>query len=430
MADCRNFKPNNNKDTSYFALSLSMALVREHQRFLRYVFAVQYNGTPFLGFTYQGQDGENCINKQGIDLRGLYSVEGKIRLALNSLVNQKGKVANNLDANGCDGKEIGNGDDDNFENFQVSSRTDRGVHAWKNTFHVDIRPRSSSQQPLQSHQLLRGLNYFLRRQSSIFTQHRELIQGANTKSNLSIQPPPILTGNEIRILSCKAAPLELIENKHYDPDQIMINDDVSMLQPSHISWNARFTALRRTYIYRILSHSLPQHFNLDHDTDGVTKQLDTDFMEEFGVPFEDNWSWRVIHENPELNIAEMRAASKILTGTHDFTSFRGKNCVRSSPIVTIEKINIDSTPLQPDIIGLYPNHNVNAKIVTITIQGTAFLYRQMRNLVGCLVEVGKNRLNANDVKEILLGRDRRKAGVAAPAHGLYLANVEHHNLII
>ncbi len=387
-----------------------MALVREHQRFLRYAFAVQYNGTPFLGFSYQGPKGENCINDMGVDLRGLHTVEGKIRSALNSLVNGGDKVKLSEALHDDLVKES------NYENFQVSSRTDRGVHALKNTFHVDIRSRDTTEQPWQTHQLIRGLNYHLRRETT-------------TKSNYQWtkqQPPPILTGNEIRILSCKAAPLELIKNKHYDPDGEN-TDNFTQKQPSHISWNARFTALRRTYVYRILSHSIPNHA-IDDDNSEI------DLMEEFGIPFEDTRSWRVLHKEKTLNVAAMKEASILLIGLNDYSSFRGRNCSRSSPIVTIENITINSNPIFPDAINRYSydssNSDNNAKIVTITVQGDAFLYRQVRNIVGCLVEVGKNKLSVTDVREILEARDRTKAGTMAPAHGLYLANVEHYNLSI
>lgn len=387
-----------------------MALVREHQRFLRYAFAVQYNGTPFLGFSYQGPNGEDCINDMGVDLRGLHSVEGKIRSALNSLVNGGDKVK--LSEALHDGFEK----ESNYENFQVSSRTDRGVHAFKNTFHVDIRSRDSTAQTWQTHQLIRGLNYHLRRERVTKLNYQWTKQ----------PPPPILTGNEIRILACKAAPLELIENKHYDPHDEN-TDKFTQKQPSHISWNARFTALRRTYVYRILSHSIPNH-EIDYDNSEI------DLIEEFGIPFEDTRSWRVLHNEAALNIAAMKEASKLLIGLHDYSSFRGRNCSRSSPIVTIENIIIDSNPIFPDVINLHSydssNSDINAKIVTITVQGDAFLYRQVRNIVGCLVEVGKNKLGATDVREILEARDRTKAGTMAPAHGLYLANVEHYNLNI
>jgi tRNA pseudouridine(38-40) synthase len=420
-----------------------MALVREHKRFSRYVFSVQYYGNPFLGFSFQGPMGENCINKQGVDLRGFYSVEGKIRLALNSLVNGRRQGMSTKDDGLCMGgsdsiisgqentkrtgelEEEQNDTDSNFENFQVSSRTDRGVHAWKNTFHVDIRSSQSSQQSWQTHQLMRGLNFHLKR-GCINSQPLELKENINIRK---VQTPPLLTGNEIRILSCKHSPLELMENKHYNPDIKTQN------QPSHISWNARFSAFSRTYFYRILVHSVPQ---INSNGDDL---IDVDIMEEFGVPFEDKRSWRVVHtqgstdtsskKNCILNIANMREASNILTGTNDYSSFRGPNCSRSNPIVTIEKIEIHSTPVVPTMIGLFSNSDyTNANIVTVVIKGNAFLYRQVRNIVGCLVEVGKNRINPNDVEEILHAKDRRKAPAMAPAHGLYLANVEHHNLII
>jgi tRNA pseudouridine(38-40) synthase len=380
-----------------------MALVREYQRFIRYAFAVQYNGTPFLGFSYQGPNGEDCINDMGVDLRGLHSVEGKIQSALNCLVNGSDKAKMSEALHNDLEKES------NYENFQVSSRTDRGVHALKNTFHVDIRSRDTTEQPWQTHQLIRGLNYYLRRDRVTKLNYQWTKQ----------QPPPILTGNEIRILSCKAAPLELIENKHYDPD-----DENSNRQPSHISWNARFTALRRTYVYRILSHSIPKH----------SDNSEINSMEGFGIPFEDTRSWRIQHNDSTLNIADMKEASKILVGTNDYSSFRGRNYSRSSPVVTIENITIDSNPIFPDAINLYSydtsNSDINAKIVTITIQGDAFLYRQVRNIVGCLVEVGKNKLSVSEVREILEARDRTKAGTMAPAHGLFLVNVEHFNLNI
>ena len=115
------------------AASLTSAAASTSRRrfFTRYAFAVQYHGgNNTLGFTYQGPKGENCViyNNNNIsnesklfpvaDLRGYESIEGRIRRALTRLVGE-----------------------DNYTNIKVSSRTDRGVHAWRNTFHVDIRSR-------------------------------------------------------------------------------------------------------------------------------------------------------------------------------------------------------------------------------------------------------------------------------------------------
>ena len=68
----------------------------------------------------------------------------------------------------------------------------------------------------------------------------------------------------------------------------------------------------------------------------------------------------------------------------------------------------------------------NAKIITIVIRGNAFLYRQIRNMVGCLVHVGQGKLCPKDVKLILHAKDRTHSQfVTAPAKGLFLYNVEH-----
>ena len=69
----------------------------------RYAVSLQYHGSSFLGFSYQGLQ-ENCILPDGTDLRGYRSVEGSIREALAEFLGGEGR----------------------FENLQVSSRTDRG----------------------------------------------------------------------------------------------------------------------------------------------------------------------------------------------------------------------------------------------------------------------------------------------------------------
>jgi tRNA U38,U39,U40 pseudouridine synthase TruA len=104
-----------------------MASVRRQDGFVRYAFAVSYHGGSSLGFSYQSH--ENALLSDGTDLRGLYSIEGRIRRALSALVGDTSAVQpispNNDIITDNKMKEY------NFENFQVSSRTDRGVHALK-----------------------------------------------------------------------------------------------------------------------------------------------------------------------------------------------------------------------------------------------------------------------------------------------------------
>jgi tRNA pseudouridine38-40 synthase len=64
-------------------------------------------------------------------------------------------------------------------------------------------------------------------------------------------------------------------------------------------------------------------------------------------------------------------------------------------------------------------------LVAIKIVGKSFVYRQVRNMVGCLLEVGREKCSPDDVKQILDERDRAKAPSMAPARGLFLADVKH-----
>jgi len=357
-----------------------MALIRASEGYRRYAFSVQYNGTPFLGFAYQGL-GENCITVQGNDFRGIYSVQGKLRIAFNTLLG--GKVE--------DGQE-------QFENMQVSSRTDRGVHAWKNTFHADIK------RDWQGTQFVKGLNFHLRRhaRAQVGKSYKKSQQGAYgiPKSDVS-RALLYSTENDIYVTNCLPAPLKQIENKHYQEGEDSL--------PQFIDWNARFTATSRTYVYRIITN---------HN----------------GMPFQANFAWIIKNKRGnECFINTMRMAATFLLGKHDFTSFRAKGCSRLSPFVTIESIEINSRPLYPWFCGVIndsseSNHAdsiSDCQLITIKIRGDSFLYRQVRNMVGCLVAVGQGQIQPKEVQEILHERNRDHAPKMAPAYGLILANVEH-----
>jgi tRNA pseudouridine38-40 synthase len=60
-----------------------------------------------------------------------------------------------------------------------------------------------------------------------------------------------------------------------------------------------------------------------------------------------------------------------------------------------------------------------------TVRGSGFLHHMVRNLVGTFVLVGKGTLRPEDISRILQAKDRSAAGATAPAHGLYLVNVEY-----
>lgn len=357
-----------------------MALVRSC-KFRRYVFSVQYDGSTTLGFTYQKEQ-ENQRNQIiGADLRGVYSVEGRIRNAIGNLFSSS----------------------QDFENFQVSSRTDRGVHALKNTFHVDL---SISKQTWNPQHLVRGINFHLIRNA------KNDMKRYMNEDKYHIVPESMYKinyGDDIRITNCSFAPLDLVKNKHYYQGSD---------QPSHISWNARYTATSRTYLYRIL---------------WICQSGEREYMaEDYGSCFEVGRSWKIVSKSFDLDA--MRQAADVMMGTHDFSSFRGKGCYRSNPVTTVETIDVRCTPLLSSYF-LHETHEAigkdnNSLLVSVAIKGNAFLYRQVRNMIGCLVMVGKGKMSVHQVKECLDAKDRSKAPGMAPAHGLYLANVEHGSFLI
>mmetsp|Transcript_7345 Transcript_7345/g.11157 ORF Transcript_7345/g.11157 Transcript_7345/m.11157 type:complete len:328 (+) Transcript_7345:55-1038(+) len=325
--------------------------IRRSEGFRRYAFSVQYHGGPFLGFTSVHDD-----KKVG----GLFSVEYYIRRSLQKLVGEG-----------------------NFENIQASSRTDRGVHALKNTCHVDIRPRPG-RSPWQSKALHAGINSNISRQLT----------------SKSLGDP----ANYVKILSVVDAPNRM-ENSHYGT--------TTMRQQAFIDWNARFSALERKYVYRILHRQTP-----------------------YSIPFEWDRSWKM-EMGVNLNVDAMREAAKYLVGSYDVSSFRGSKCERSTPVVTVTDLTIKSQPYaacsifeQLSLDEKRTTQAMDSELVLISICGESFAYRQVRNMVGCLVYVGKEMISPLEVQVILEKKDRTKAPPSAPAHGLFLADVKHSGLVI
>jgi tRNA pseudouridine38-40 synthase len=111
----------------------------------------------------------------------------------------------------------------------------------------------------------------------------------------------------------------------------------------------------------------------------------------------------------KLNIGKMRSAAKHLIGKHDFSAFGANdhNDLHDSPIKTITQITVAR----------------EGGIVTITVKGNGFLYKMVRRIVGTLIQAGRGRIAPGEVKIILAGKDRSKAGPTAPPHGLFLMKV-------
>ena len=186
----------------------------------------------------------------------------------------------------------------------------------------------------------------------------------------------------------------LNQTAHFDLDVNITPEKLKMalnsLLPSDIyvkkveevdsNFHARFNVKEKEYIYKI---------NV-----GEYNPLEKDYVYQY---------------NKELDIDKMKEAIKYFEGTHDFKSFTKKNDEKDDFVRTIINANIDITD----------------NIITISFRGSGFLRYMVRNMVGCLIEVGQLKRESVEVKTILEAKDRTKAGITAHPEGLYLKEVSY-----
>ena len=114
-----------------------------------------------------------------------------------------------------------------------------------------------------------------------------------------------------------------------------------------------------------------------------------------------------LHE--PLDADAMHAAAQGLVGEHDFSAFRAAGCQASSPVREILAIEVRR----------------EASWVILGVTANAFLQHMVRNIAGSLAAVGAGQCTSDWLADVLRSRDRRRAGVAAPPHGLTLADVTY-----
>jgi tRNA pseudouridine38-40 synthase len=151
---------------------------------------------------------------------------------------------------------------------------------------------------------------------------------------------------------------------------------------------------------------MPEHFHPTLDC----KSKEYHYYLNYGkvqLPPKRLYTW---HYPEKLSLEAMRNASLFLVGTHDFSAFCNtkENATYSHHIRTVESITLKELPNQT---------------LRFEIKGDHFLYKMVRNIVGTLAYVGCEKILQNDVEKILESHDRTKAGITAPAHGLFLHQV-------
>ena len=125
-------------------------------------------------------------------------------------------------------------------------------------------------------------------------------------------------------------------------------------------------------------------------------------------PLERNY---VFQYNYKLNVERMKEAIRLFEGEHDFRAFVTDNKEKNNCVRTITYTDITQD---------------NEKII-ITFKGNGFLRYQVRNMVGILIKIGEEKLEAKEIISILESKDRRRSGKTAPPEGLYLVDIKYKN---
>lgn len=146
-------------------------------------------------------------------------------------------------------------------------------------------------------------------------------------------------------------------------------------------FDARFSAVRRHYLYRIVCRRAPLALDV-------------------------NRAWLV--KRP-LDHAVMHAAGQVLTGKHDFSTFRAAQCQANSPVRTIDRLDVTRT----------------GALIEIRVSAQSFLHNQIRSFAGTLKLAGEGKWSIDDVRAALEARDRRACGPVAPPDGLYFVGVDY-----
>jgi tRNA pseudouridine38-40 synthase len=203
----------------------------------------------------------------------------------------------------------------------AAGRTDAGVHAWGQVAHADLR------RPWDPFRLAEALNAHLR-------------------------PQPVA------VTAC--APVA--------PD-----------------WHARFSAVERAYLYRILNRRAPPTWGA-------------------------GLAWHVRHP---LDARAMREAAALLVGRHDFTTFRSAQCQAESPVRTLDALKVAEA------------EGPEGRELRVAARARSFLHNQVRSLVGTLERVGAGAWPPERAGAALAARDRAACGPVAPPGGLALVAVRY-----
>lgn len=152
-------------------------------------------------------------------------------------------------------------------------------------------------------------------------------------------------------------------------------------------FHARYSALEKTYVYRIVNAPVMSPF----------------------------WSRYAHHEARRLNLVQMQAAAELFLGTHDWTAFSAAQSDVEDRVRTITNLDI----------GERLDERSHSTLLEIKVSADGFLRYMVRAIAGTLMAVGRGELDRDDVKEAIETGVRPLVAATAPACGLTLLSVRY-----
>jgi tRNA pseudouridine38-40 synthase len=174
------------------------------------------------------------------------------------------------------------------------------------------------------------------------------------------------------------------------PKDISVTAAEKVPDSFHPIWDAK----SKTYLYRIYNHSRRNPL-----------------------------LWRYTAFVPaKLDFAAMQEACKHFVGQHDFAVFCASGGSAKTTVREIYELSVSRRPVSSFAVGCDPTINQN-DVIEMAVNGNGFLYNMVRIIAGTLVFVGLGKIRPCEIPEIILSKDRAKAGKTMPAKGLTLLEI-------
>jgi len=164
----------------------------------------------------------------------------------------------------------------------------------------------------------------------------------------------------------------------------LLPDDIKIRKIKYVSidFHARYSVKSKAYEYRILNR---RDANL----------------------FLRNYTW---HIRDELDIDAIRRSLSMLIGRHDFSSFKSSGSANIDPVREMIRAEL---------------HGPRQGVLSFLFEANGFLRHMVRNIIGTVVEVGKDKISLDEFQEIFQSHSRINAGIKAPPQGLFLKMVKY-----